>query len=201
MTPPDDQEEDFATLLAEYDHQRASPARREPRVGETVKGPVIAIGAESVFIDLGAKSEGILDLAEMLDEHGRPTVNVGDELEARVVQTGAAGIVLRRVLGRGAEANAALEQAYAHRIPVEGLVTAVNKGGVEVQVGSARGFCPVSQLDAKRVDDPATFVGLDRAAATSTWSCRVASCSRRSNASAPRKRAPRSRRERSSRGP
>src|SRR5262249_44373637 len=55
--------------------------------------------------------------------------------------------------------KAELEQAAALGLPVEGLVTAVNKGGVEVTVSGVRGFCPISQLDVRHVEDAASFVG------------------------------------------
>src|SRR5690606_20909543 len=44
-------------------------------------------------------------------------------------------------------------------LPVEGKITGLNKGGAEVEVAGARGFCPMSQLDNRYVEDPAAFVG------------------------------------------
>ncbi|HEX2574178.1 MAG TPA: S1 RNA-binding domain-containing protein [Polyangia bacterium] len=154
--------EDFASLLAEFEQQHPAPkGRRGPKVGDQVRGRIISIGQEAVFIDLGAKSEGTIDLVELRDQDGRLTVQVGDELEARVAEnderTGC--YVLRRTLGRGPEARAELEQAHAHRIPIEGLVTAVNKGGVEVQVAGVRAFCPISQLAERHVEDANAYVG------------------------------------------
>src|SRR5262249_12276192 len=68
-------------------------------------------------------------------------------------------LVLRVLAGRGPRAKGELEQAFASGIPVEGVVTGVNKGGVEVQVAGTRAFCPVSQLDLRHTADPAQFVG------------------------------------------
>jgi small subunit ribosomal protein S1 len=165
MTPDED---DFAAMLAEFegDAKGKKGRARGPQVGDQVKGRVISVGQDTVFVDLGTKSEGVLDLAEFRDEEGKIHIAVGDEIEARVVDTGgASGIVLRRVLGgaRGAaggpEAQAELLQAFELGIPVEGVVTAVNKGGVEVQVGGQRAFCPISQLDTKHVEDANAYVG------------------------------------------
>ncbi len=44
-------------------------------------------------------------------------------------------------------------------LPVEGIVKAVNKGGLEVEVHGVRAFCPVSQIDVRFVGDPTSFVG------------------------------------------
>src|SRR5438067_477960 len=138
MAPPND-EDDFAKMLAEFegpDDGRSKKRRREPQLGDQVKGRVISIGRDSAFVDIGGKSDGVIDLSELRDADGKLMVKPMDELEARVVEVGgpSGAIVLRRVLGRGAEGKAELEQAFAHGVPVEGVVSAVNKGGVDVTI-------------------------------------------------------------------
>ncbi|HEX4621922.1 MAG TPA: S1 RNA-binding domain-containing protein, partial [Myxococcaceae bacterium] len=54
---------------------------------------------------------------------------------------------------------ARLAEAKASGMPVEGLVLAVNKGGLEVAVGDVRAFCPISQIDLRFVEKPDGFVG------------------------------------------
>jgi small subunit ribosomal protein S1 len=157
-------EEDFAALLAEYegpDDGRSKKRRKEPKEGDEVRGKIISIGRDAAFVDLGSKSDGVIELAELRDADGKLTVAVGDELQARVVEvSGTSGaIVLKRMLGRGAEGKAELEQAFQHQIPVEGLITGVNKGGVEVQIAGVRAFCPISQLEQRHVEDAQSFVG------------------------------------------
>jgi small subunit ribosomal protein S1 len=66
--------------------------------------------------------------------------------------------VLKRVAGRGGHLPGELEQAYAHGIAIEGLVTGENKGGYDVQIGGVRAFCPGSQIDRRRVEG-AQYVG------------------------------------------
>lgn len=150
------EDEDFASLLAEYE-----VANKGPEIGERVRGRVVSIGNDNVFVDLGGKAEGSLELEQVTDANGVVRVAVGDTLEARVVaiddRTGL--VVLRSSLGKGSEARAELEDAYKHGIPVEGLVTEVNKGGVEVQIAGTRAFCPISQLDLRFVEDAAAHVG------------------------------------------
>ena len=63
MSPPQEGEEDFASLLAEFDQKQS--AGRGPKVGDLVKGRVVSIGAESVFVNLGGKAEGVLDREEL----------------------------------------------------------------------------------------------------------------------------------------
>jgi small subunit ribosomal protein S1 len=167
MSEPKSPDEDFAAMFAESEARRGGNPhkRRDPKEGDVVRGRIVSISRDSAFVDLGAKSDGVIDTVELRDADGKLTVQVGDELEARVVEVdGKAGaIVLRRALGRGRGAEAAKElaEAHAHQIPMEGLISAVNKGGLEVQLAGVRAFCPMSQVDVRPVsaDDVAALVG------------------------------------------
>jgi small subunit ribosomal protein S1 len=158
MAHPDDTE-DFASLLAQFEQQDTTTARRRPRVGELIRGRVVSIGQDAVFVDVGGKAEGVLALTEVRKDDGTITVAVGDTIEARVVDTSGGSVTLRRVLGRGAEGKAELQAAHEHGIPVEGTVTGLNKGGLEVQIAGVRAFCPISQIEIRHVDDATPFIG------------------------------------------
>ncbi|MBN2574878.1 MAG: S1 RNA-binding domain-containing protein [Deltaproteobacteria bacterium] len=154
--------EDFASLLAEFEGSQGRQARFVARVGDTVHGRVVMIGQESAVVEIaGGAVEGMIDLDQLRDGDGNLGVKVGDEIDARVVETmGKQGsVVLRRAMGRGPEAKAELAQAARLGLAVEGTVTAVNKGGVEVTVAGVRGFCPISQLEARHVADAGEYVG------------------------------------------
>ncbi|HVO28124.1 MAG TPA: S1 RNA-binding domain-containing protein [Candidatus Margulisiibacteriota bacterium] len=152
-------DEDFAALLAAS--ETAQSKHGKIALGDLVRGRVIAIGQTSAFVGIGAKGEATIDLAEFRNpESGELTLAVGDQIEATVVDDGSGGgaVVLKRSLGRGGHLPAELEQALAHRIPVEGLVTGENKGGFDVQIGSLRAFCPASQIDRRR-GESAQYIG------------------------------------------
>jgi len=148
-TPPS---EDFAALFA---NQQTGPALE---VGQAVRGRVIQIAAESVFVDVGGKGEAWIDRAELTDDDGRLRVAIGDEVEATVVST-RDEIRLSYKLQRGAQARQALAAAVDSGIPVEGKVAAVIKGGYEVTVGGLRAFCPFSQMELRRVATPEDYLG------------------------------------------
>jgi len=154
-------EEDFAAMFAAS--EKAAPRARRPKlaVGDRVRGAVASIGHEVTVLELEGGGEGTLETLELRDEGGQLTVAVGDKLEARVVGLGdkAGFVYLRRGAARGADPRAGLAEAAASGLPVEGLVTGVNKGGVEVTVAGVRAFCPVSQLELRPVADPAAYVG------------------------------------------
>jgi small subunit ribosomal protein S1 len=144
--------EDFATLFAR------EASRPVLEMGQIVKGRVIQITAESVFVDVGGKGEAWIERAELTDADGKLKVAVGDEVEATVVSTGDE-VRLSHKLRQGAQARQALAMAAQTGIPVEGKVAAVIKGGYEVTVGGLRGFCPFSQMDLRRVDTTDEYVG------------------------------------------
>jgi small subunit ribosomal protein S1 len=148
----DPSSEDFATLFAQ---QEAKPALH---VGQVVKGRVIHIGAEGVFIDAGGKGEAWIDRLELTDDEGRLKVGVGDEVEAIVVRTGDE-VRLSFKLRQGAQSREALQMAASTGVPVEGKVAGVIKGGYEVTVAGLRAFCPFSQMDLRRVESPEEHVG------------------------------------------
>jgi small subunit ribosomal protein S1 len=159
----DDTGEDFAALMEEFDKKdRNRGPQKRVAVGDVVKGRVISVGHEAVFVALAdGRTEGMLDLIEVRDADGKLTVKVGDEIEARVAEQGerAELVVLRKMAGRGKTAPDELEQAFAVGLPVEGTVAAVNKGGLDVTIAGVRAFCPISQLELRQVDDPSVYVG------------------------------------------
>lgn len=135
--------------------------RRSQQIGTEVRGRVLSIGRDYVFVDLGGKDDGLLPVDEVREADGSLSVKVGDEVTARIAEVDGrlGGLVLRRVMGRGPEARAELASAFELGIPVEGQVSGVIKGGVEVQVAGVRAFCPISQLDLRHVEDATGYVG------------------------------------------
>lgn len=149
-------EEDFATLFEQSQTEDAAAGVRLAP-GEVVRGRIVAISGDMAFVDLGGKMEGQFSLAE-LGEDARDHVSVGDEVEAYVMSVGD-GIQLSMALAKGARAVEQLETAYQARIPVDGRIIGVNKGGLEVTVAGQRAFCPKSQVDTGFVEDLALMVG------------------------------------------
>jgi small subunit ribosomal protein S1 len=144
--------EDFATMFAQQS------ARTVLEIGQVVKGRVILIGAEAVFVDVGGKGEAWIERAELADDEGKLRVAVGDVIEATVVSTGDE-VQLSHKLRQGAHARQALAVAAQTGVPVEGKVAAVIKGGYEVTVGGLRAFCPFSQMELRRVETAEEYIG------------------------------------------
>jgi small subunit ribosomal protein S1 len=129
------------------------------RPGDTVSCEVVKISTDHIFVDLGAKSEGIADAVEFLDEEGRLTVKVGDHLELRVSRVTDIVCLSKGIKVKGAEALDILREAYENGLPVEGRFVGVKKGGLEVDISGVRAFCPQSQIDIRYCEDLEEQVG------------------------------------------
>lgn len=145
-------EEDFAALF------EASYRTKRFANGQTVEGVIVAIGGDAALVDVGAKGEATLDLAELKNEQGELEAAVGDRIQATVVST-TGGLRLSRRLQRGAASARQIEDAFRAGLPVEGKVEKAVKAGYEVKVAGLRAFCPMSQIDIVRDTDPATHLG------------------------------------------
>jgi small subunit ribosomal protein S1 len=161
---PENDSPDFAALLDAFEKRQATSGAARPRVGDRLEASVVGFGDGVAFVDLGGKAEGVVPLAELTDERGERTVEAGDRVQGVVASVADDRVVLRVKLAHsggqgGAAAAAELRAAHEQGLPVDGVVQAVVKGGVEVQIGGARAFCPISQLDARYVEDPALFLG------------------------------------------
>ncbi|MBN1832894.1 MAG: 30S ribosomal protein S1 [Deltaproteobacteria bacterium] len=148
-------EESFADLL---EQTIVAPIRLNP--GDKVEAEVIKILSDWVFIDLGSKSEGCIALDEFVDQEGRIAIQEGDRIDAYFLSSRDNEMLFTTRISGGSMGSGLLEEAYHNRIPVEGFVEKEIKGGFEIKVGgSVRAFCPFSQMDLKRVEDSASYIG------------------------------------------
>ena len=127
--------------------------------GNTVAGTVVKISKDTVFVDLGGKSEGIAGVEEFLDKEGKLTLKEGDRVELKIASLRGGIHLSRAIKVHGAEALGMLREAQQSQIPVEGRVAAVNKGGFEVDISGTRAFCPLSQIDLSFCEKPEEHVG------------------------------------------
>lgn len=146
---------DFAAMLNESDDDAS---RMSIKIGDKVSGKIIHLGKENIFVALGPKLEAAIATAELTDENGDISVRMGQKISAYVVST-MGGVTISNQMSQAGLDSALLEEAAAKKIPVEGKILAVNKGGFDVQVSGKRAFCPVGQIDIKFVEDTSQFVG------------------------------------------
>jgi len=147
-------EESFAELFESY----SAGMNENIQVGDQIRGRIISIGTTSVFVDTGTKVDGVVDKAELKDDEGNFTFVEGDELDLYVVSANESEICLSRAISGIGGLNM-LQDAWEQRIPVEGKVASVIKGGFQVELLKHRAFCPVSQMDVTYVENPEDYVG------------------------------------------
>ncbi len=151
-------QDDFAAML-DASLKASGSQKRRARQGERVEGPVVQIGRDTIFIDIGSRSEASIDRHQLEDEHGELKVKVGDRVRAVVIEGGDRPRLAVRI-GKGGSADIAqLEAVMAAGTPIEGTVQKAVKGGLEVEIAGKRAFCPVSQIDTQYTADPAVYEG------------------------------------------
>ena len=146
--------ESFGAIFSEYEQ---SHARKGEGGGRQIEGKVIAVSADSVFVDIGYKTEGVLPLA--IFQSGNETVKPGDQLLVSVKGRNLEGYYeLSRFKVEQPRDWSALEQAFTAKTIIAGTVTGVVKGGVSVDVG-VRAFMPASRSGARDAADLERLVG------------------------------------------
>lgn len=153
--PAEVPEESFATLLAQSEAKTLAP---DLQVGQKVTGKIVKIEDTMAFLDVGRKGEATIANDELKDSSGQIAFEIDDEVTAYVIST-TGGVLLSRVMSAGPMQKSAVDDALASGMPLEGLVTGVNKGGLEVEIAGARAFCPMSQIDLRFCENPAIYVG------------------------------------------
>jgi predicted RNA-binding protein with RPS1 domain len=165
----DEVEAELEAVLAGFDpatlsagtgpRTRAQDRAGQPRSGigqEEREGiqqaKVVGIKGNTVFLDLGAKSEGIVPL----DQFGEHPPNVGEVVEVVFDRYDADEGLL--VMSRQGAAVAATWANLKKGLIVEARVTKAIKGGLEVEVNGIRGFLPISQVEMGRVDDVTPYL-------------------------------------------
>jgi len=124
---------------------------KTPQQGDLLRGTIVSISGDNAYISYGGPSEAVLDAAEL------EGLDIGEQIEATVVKTGAEIRVSRKMI----KGRASLEQlrgAFENRIPVEGKIGGRNKGGFEVNVSGLRAFCPLSQIALGKIENPDAFL-------------------------------------------
>jgi len=141
--------DNFADLFKE--DQTKTVRRLKP--GQKITATIVGISGESIFLDTGAKSEGVLNAKELQDSDGNLTVSVGDTVQVYFIKAKSSEQVFTTRIGAGS-GSAHLEEAWQSGIPVDGLVKEEIKGGFEITLGgNIRAFCPYSQMGLRRVED------------------------------------------------
>lgn len=133
----------MAQLLAEIEGTLL-----EPQSGEIRQGVIVDKRQNELLVDIGFKSEGIVNSREIERLGDAITeLGIGDEIPVYVIREDRDGNVLLSVSRALAEKDwERAEELMESQAIFDGSVAACNRGGVIVKLGQVRGFVPASQL-------------------------------------------------------
>lgn len=154
MTEPNTSQggDSFAELFAK--------SERAMKEGEVVRGTVLAIDGESVHVDVGFKSEGLIPLWELMDDNGRVLVKPGDPVDVLIeeVEDADGRIALSKEKADRLKIWDEISRAYEADEPVDGVIVSRVKGGLSVDIG-VKAFLPGSQVDLRPVRNLESLIG------------------------------------------
>ena len=132
---------------------------------DLVKGKVVQIERDEVLVDIGFKSEGVIPVRELSirkDANPADIVNIGDEIEALVLQKEDQDgrLILSKRRAEYERSWAKVEEKFKAGEVVTGEVIEVVKGGLILDIG-LRGFLPASLVDLHRVKDLDSYKGTE----------------------------------------
>jgi len=147
--------EEFETLLDEYF------TLESPKVGNVVKGKILAIESGQVIIDIGSKVEGRIDYKEFTGPGNLEEIKVEDEVDVyyESVENGSGLAVISRERARREETWERLLKAHENNEKIEGFIVNRVKGGFTVDLGGVIAFLPGSQVNIRPMRDIETLMG------------------------------------------
>ncbi|WP_425061101.1 4-hydroxy-3-methylbut-2-enyl diphosphate reductase [Sporomusa carbonis] len=135
-----------------------------PEPGSIVKGTVVGVRHDEVFVDIGYKAEGVIHLSELaypVPEQAADVVSQGQIIDVLVIDADSIDgqVKLSKIKADKIIAWDKLEKAFSDKQPVEVKITEVVKGGLAAAVFGVKAFIPASQVDLKYVENLQSFVG------------------------------------------
>ena len=124
---------------------------RKLKEGEIVTGVVSNIGAKHIFIDISAKSEGVIPIEEFKLTKEIDKIEVGSKIDVLLekIENFSGNVVISREKARKVKTWKKMENAFKNKEDVKGIIISKCKGGFVVDVDSCLCFLPGSQIDLK----------------------------------------------------
>lgn len=149
--------ESFASLF------EASVTRADQlKEGDVVVGTVLKVGNDTVVVDIGYKSEGVISASEFVDAGGEVAIQVGDQvdvlLESKETDDGL--VLLSKEKADKLKVWDEIAEACERDELIEGTIVSRVKGGLSVSIrGGVKAFLPGSLVDLRRVRDIDKLLG------------------------------------------
>ncbi len=150
-TVADENEENFEQMLEESlgNIQNIS-------VGDKVEGDIINITDSLIFVSLGGKRDAYAEKNDYVNKEGELDLEVGGRISGYVVKISDGETVISKSLV--SVNKRVLEEAFEEKIPVQGKVSSIIKGGFNIDINGVRAFCPLSQIDLGVVSETKKYI-------------------------------------------
>jgi small subunit ribosomal protein S1 len=154
--PSTETNESFGDILSQYEQSHTHRTQNDEG-GKQLEGTVVAVTGDLVFLDIGYKTEGTIPLSDFAGDNIKP----GDQMPVSIKGRGEDGYYhLSRIKVARPKDWSSLENAFASKDAIAGVVTGVVKGGLSVDVG-VRAFMPASRSGARDAAEIEKLVGQD----------------------------------------
>lgn len=125
--------------------------RDEPQVH---RGKIRRVTSEDVLIELSDGRQGTVHIVEFA---GQPLPKYDDDVSVIIEHEDSA--TGRITLSKRQADELDFWQSVGPGQVLEGVVTGMNKGGLDIDIGGARAFLPASQVDVRRMKDISILIG------------------------------------------
>ncbi len=145
--------------FAELFEQSLASQRIKP--GQILTGLIVSVGPDFVVVNVGLKSEAIIEVEQFKNDKGEVEAVVGEMVEVALdsVEDGSGATRLSREKAKRARTWTRLEQAFTDQAIVQGIINGRVKGGFTVEIEFVRAFLPGSLVDVRPVRDPSYLEG------------------------------------------
>ncbi|MEY4377720.1 MAG: ribosomal protein [Pseudomonadota bacterium] len=145
--------------FAELFEQSLASQRIKP--GQILTGLIVSVGPDFVVVNVGLKSEAVIEVEQFKNEKGEVEAVVGEMVEVALdsVEDGSGATRLSREKAKRARTWTRLEQAFNDQAIVQGIINGRVKGGFTVEIENVRAFLPGSLVDVRPVRDPSYLEG------------------------------------------
>ncbi len=155
--------EEVCRKMQDFNEMLAQTAEKIER-GMVIKGTVVGIRRDEVFVDIGYKAEGVIPLKELAypaPAQASDVVKDGEEIDVYVLNADNEDgqVLLSKRRADEQVAWSRLEEALEQKSPLQVTVTAEVKGGLSVAVFGIRGFIPASHIDLRFVGNLGEYIG------------------------------------------
>ena len=153
---PEQQEEEAPKAEPSFMDQVAASMTRI-RSGQTLTGKVVQISDDEVCVNIGYKSDGLIKLADLVDEN----LELGDDIEVEIIKVndGEGNVILsqRNIVNRKLWEE--IKAKYEAGEFVDAVGKEAVKGGLLANIDGVRAFIPASHLSQRYVEKISQFVG------------------------------------------